>query len=128
MTNVTGIVFDLDNTLWDCDPVIMRAEQKFYQWLLIKHQLRKEWMYQVAFDVGSLHKNKSNFDSEFIEEGFNVFWQERNNVVFYEGALDMLERLSKRYSLGKLIPWPGGKYPSGVIRKHSELEDKICQL
>ena len=230
------IVFDLDNTLWDCDPVIIRAEQKFYQWLLIKYpqitekfsqeslvehrvsymqtkadlhhnltQLRKEWMYQVAFDVGSLHKNKSNFDSEFIEEGFNVFWQERNNVVFYEGALDMLERLSKRYSLGvitngnasvdyigighffdfslssenagvskphedifhqairlsnyqvenmlyvgddpkcdvlgpqkigmkaiwynpKLIPWPGGKYPSGVIRKHSELEDKICQL
>ena len=27
------IAFDLDDTLWECHPVILNAEQKFYNWL-----------------------------------------------------------------------------------------------
>ncbi len=27
------IAFDLDNTLWECDPLIIKAEQKFHLWL-----------------------------------------------------------------------------------------------
>ena len=27
------ITFDLDDTLWDCEPVILRAEQRFYDWV-----------------------------------------------------------------------------------------------
>ena len=27
------IAFDLDNTLWECDPLIINAEQYFYKWL-----------------------------------------------------------------------------------------------
>ena len=28
-----GLTFDLDDTLWDCAPVIARAEEAMYAWL-----------------------------------------------------------------------------------------------
>ena len=31
---ITAITFDLDNTLWDVDPVLIRAEQAQRDWLL----------------------------------------------------------------------------------------------
>ena len=117
------IAFDLDNTLWECDPVIEKAEQGFYQWLqsyypkitekyteenLVAHRmaymkekpechhdltsLRKSWMRFLADEV--------NYDHSYVESGFEVFWLKRNEVTFYDGALQMLERLSKNYSLG----------------------------
>ncbi len=121
------IAFDLDDTLWECHPVIERAEHRFYEWLqsyypkisqkyseaeLIAHRmdfmhahpdhrhdltyLRKQWMKQLAEEleyVTSSHKN-------FIEDGFEVFWLARNEVTFFEGSLQHLEKLSKHYSLG----------------------------
>ncbi|MEE9327642.1 MAG: HAD family hydrolase [Cocleimonas sp.] len=118
------VAFDLDNTLWDIDPVIEKAEQRFYQWLnsyypkitrkysdraLIKHRmaymqsqpetlrhdltlLRKSWMKHLADDVG--------LDYSFVENGFEIFWLARNEVTFYTDALETLENLSKRYTLG----------------------------
>lgn len=117
------IAFDLDNTLWAVNPVIARAEQGFYEWLksyypnvtekynseeLVKHRmeymqtkpechhnltdLRKNWMKSLADEVG--------YDHSYVEPGFDVFWSARNEVTFYKGALEMLERLSKNYSLG----------------------------
>lgn len=117
------IAFDLDDTLWECHPVIMRAEKRFYDWLkryypkicqkysedaLIKHRiaymqtrsdlqhdmtaLRKNWNQQLASEVG--------YDDSLVESGFEVFWLARNEVTFFEGALDLLEDLSKHYKLG----------------------------
>jgi len=119
------IAFDLDDTLWACHPVIKRAEQHFYDWLksyypkicqkysadtLIQHRtafihshpelshdmtvLRKDWMRKLAEEVDY------NIDDDFIETGFNIFWQARNEVTFFDGTLDILDDLSKRYSLG----------------------------
>ena len=117
------IAFDLDDTLWECHPVIQRAEQRFYDWLksyypkitqkysedaLIQHRiaymksrpelhhnltaLRKNWTRQLASEV--------NYDDSLIEPGFEVFWLARNQVTFFDGALEQLEALSKRYKLG----------------------------
>lgn len=117
------IAFDLDNTLWECDPLIIRAEQKFYDWLteyypkitnkysndhLIAHRiafmkahpeqhhnltdLRKDWMRQLASEF--------SMDTEFVEPGFYEFWRHRNQVSFYDGVLEVLEKLAKNYSLG----------------------------
>lgn len=119
------IAFDLDDTLWACHPVIKHAEQCFYDWLksyypkicqkyssdaLIQHRtefiyahselshdmtaLRKNWMQKLADEVGYIS------DDDFIETGFNVFWQARNEVTFFDDTLDILDDLSKRYSLG----------------------------
>jgi len=126
------IAFDLDNTLWDCDSLIVKAEQHFYAWLkdvfpqitskmteseLVEHRmaymqnypelhhnltiLRKNWMRQIAEEIGGISfKDETTFVAEYIEAGFHVFWHQRNNVIFYDGVLDMLESLSKKYSLG----------------------------
>ena len=121
------IAFDLDDTLWECQPVIERAEQRFYAWLqsyypkisqkyseaeLITHRmafmhthpnkrhdltyLRKQWMLQLADEVGIPLKN----NNRFIEDGFEVFWLARNEVTFFDDTLDILEQLSQRFSLG----------------------------
>lgn len=128
---VRCIIFDLDNTLWDCDSLIVRAEEQFYLWLqseypqisnqyepadLLLHRmdyfktrpdqlhnltaLRKDWMRQLAVDVGITVTNEQHFEMNFIEKGFQVFWAERNKVVFYDGVMEMLESLSQQYSLG----------------------------
>ncbi len=117
------IAFDLDDTLWECHPVIQRAEQKFYDWLesyypkisrkysaasLIEHRiafmqtnqdnkhdltwLRKRWMEKLAAEVG--------YDNTLVEPGFEVFWLARNEVTLFDGALEVLESLSRNYSLG----------------------------
>jgi len=71
------IAFDLDNTLWDCES------------------------FQIATELGDVKTNdQATFEAEFIEKGFHVFWHQRNNVVFYDGVIAMLERLSQKYSLG----------------------------
>ena len=33
MDNIRTITIDLDDTLWEIHPVIMRAEQRLYEWL-----------------------------------------------------------------------------------------------
>lgn len=121
------IAFDLDDTLWECHPVIEHAEHRFYEWLqsyypkisqkyseadLITHRmtfmhsnpdnrhdlttLRKQWMMQLANEVGYDLKQ----DKSFVENGFEVFWLARNEVTFFDGTLMHLEALSARYSLG----------------------------
>ena len=45
-------------------------------------------------------KDEVTFEADYIEAGFQVFWHQRNNVIFYDGVLDMLANLSKKYSLG----------------------------
>src|SRR5688572_17253990 len=32
-SNIRAVAFDLDNTLWDIEPVISRAEARLYEWL-----------------------------------------------------------------------------------------------
>lgn len=118
------ITFDLDDTLWECHPVIEQAEQRFYQWLVSSYpkitekyseaeliadrmafmrsrpesqhhnltKLRKSWMKHLA--------NNAGYDYSLVEPGFEVFWLARNEVTFYEGALDILEKLSNNYTLG----------------------------
>ena len=33
LSNVRAVAFDLDNTLWDVEPVIARAEIRLHDWL-----------------------------------------------------------------------------------------------
>jgi putative hydrolase of the HAD superfamily len=125
------IVFDLDNTLWECDPLIIKAEKKFYLWLKATYpeitnsfteealiadrmsyiqarpelhydltSLRKNWMRHIAAKIVGMSTDEDEFERAYVETGFQIFWQERNNVIFYDGVIDMLENLSQKYSLG----------------------------
>lgn len=121
------IAFDLDDTLWECHPVIERAERQFYKWLqsyypkisqkyseaeLIAHRMafmqshpdnRHDLTYlrkQWMMQLANEAGLNLKHDDSFIENGFEVFWLARNEVTFYDDTLDILEQLSARYSLG----------------------------
>lgn len=117
------IAFDLDDTLWECHPIIKRAEQRFYDWLKIVYpkicqkysevaliQHRMAYMQSQAdlhYDLTTLRKSwmriladEFGYDHMLAKSGFEVFWLARNEVTFFEGTLSILEDLASRYSLG----------------------------
>jgi len=121
------IAFDLDDTLWECHPVIERAEHRFYEWLESyypkisqKYSEAELITHRMAFmrshpdnrhDLTYLRKawmmqlaDEVGYDlkqdKSFISNGFEVFWLARNDVTFFEGTLDLLDQLSTRYTLG----------------------------
>ena len=121
--SIKCIAFDLDDTLWECHPVIERAEQRFYEWLninqpkitqkytasaLIDHRVKfMQAQANNLHDLTALRKNwmrqlaaEVGYDDSHIDAGFEVFWLARNEVTFFEQTLDILKDLATRYSLG----------------------------
>ena len=124
-SDIKSICFDLDDTLWDCAPVIDRAERRFYHWLqehyprvaerydfdaLIDYRIEHfgahpEWHH----DLTQLRKNwlmtlaeEAGYDDTLVEPGFKVFWLARNEVEFFEQSEDVLDRLTGLYRLGSM--------------------------
>ena len=121
--SIKCIAFDLDDTLWECHPVIVRAEQRFYDWLaiyypnitqkytapqLIEHRMvfmreqnenKHDLTYLRKFWMERLAA-EVGYDSSYIESGFEVFWLARNEVTFFDGTLDILHNLSTKFTLG----------------------------
>jgi 2-haloalkanoic acid dehalogenase type II len=122
---IRAICFDLDNTLWDVWPTIMRAEQATYAFLTeryprIAHRYSIEGLRAERERIAAQHAHRSH-DFTFIriatlqacaesvgysepvgDEAFEVFFRERNNVSFYRDALPVLEQLHGRYRLFSL--------------------------
>ena len=123
------ITFDLDNTLWDVEPALLRAEDAQRDWLLehrpgsietydhdslwefkksvwkrhpelVHHvsQMRIEMLYQMQLAAGYDEK----LSRAGAEEAFEAFLQERHKVTLYEEALEVLEQLAGRFTLGAL--------------------------
>lgn len=127
--SIKVITFDLDNTLWDVEPVIVRAELAQYQWLQ-KHRPRlveQFSMEQLRDFKNSFYRDNPQFAHQISElriqalitlqrsvgytqaesergatDAFGEFMHWRHQVTFYETALDMLEQLSEHYTLGAL--------------------------
>lgn len=123
MTTIRCITFDLDDTLWDCWPIIEKAEKTLYEWLdkhfprvthnrdfntLLQHRIqfvkdrpnRLHNLTQLRKEWLSQLAHEHDYKEQDCAEGYQVFWLARNDVVFLEGILDTLERLNKDYSLG----------------------------
>ncbi|MFK8048656.1 MAG: HAD family hydrolase [Halioglobus sp.] len=123
------ITFDLDNTLWQVEPVLLRAEEGQRQWLLanrpgtiehydhdalwelkksvwkrhpeLAHQISKiriQLLYEMQIAAGFSEQESLSG----AEQAFNVFLDLRHEVVLYEEALDVLQRLAGQYTLGAL--------------------------
>ena len=123
------ITFDLDNTLWDVDPALLRAEQVQREWLL-EHRpgaidaYDHEGLWEFKKSVWERHPHLLHHVSQMriqmlyelqlaagygesdaragAEQAFEAFLQERHKVVLYEEALGVLEQLASRYTLGAL--------------------------
>jgi HAD superfamily hydrolase (TIGR01549 family) len=127
--SISVITFDLDNTLWDVEPTLIKAEQVQQAWLLqhrpgaaeaydhqalwefkksvwkrhphlLHHvsQMRIQMLYELQVAAGYPEDEARTC----AQQAFAVFLQERHNVVLYEEALDVLQLLARRYTLGAL--------------------------
>ena len=123
------ITFDLDNTLWDVEPALLRAEDAQRDWLLehrpgaiedydhdalwrFKQSVWKrhpELLHHVSqmrivmlFELQLAAGYGENEARAGAEQAFAAFLEERHRVTLYEEALEVLEQLAGRYTLGAL--------------------------
>jgi putative hydrolase of the HAD superfamily len=123
------VTFDLDNTLWDVEPALLRAEASQQAWLArhrpgaaehLDHDALFEFKKSVwkrhpelahnvtAMRIQTLFELQVNagYDEETAREGarlaFDAFLAERHKVELYEEALAVLEQLARNYILGAL--------------------------
>lgn len=118
--------FDLDNTLWDVDSIIIKAEQQMRQWLA-EHtpeahaayqpdnlqRLRERVVQDHPHAITDLSFMRIQLLFELMQEcgygvresrhnaeqAFDVFFAGRNTIEFYPGALDTLHTLAESYRL-----------------------------
>ena len=127
--SITVITFDLDNTLWDVEPALIRAEQAQQAWLLehrpgaveaFDHEALFEFKKSVWKRHPELVHHVSQMRTQTLKElqlaagydektaaagaraAFNIFLAERHKVQLYEEALGVLEELARDYTLGAL--------------------------
>jgi 2-haloalkanoic acid dehalogenase type II len=123
------ITFDLDNTLWDVGHVIRHAESRMNAWLdervpEYRRQLNVEVLQalraaalrerpEVSHDVSALREEvlyrgmrRLGLDETqaraHAAEAFQTFYRARQQVVFFEHALESLADLAGRYRLAAL--------------------------
>ena len=123
------VTFDLDNTLWDVEPVLLRAEQAQYRWLeehrpRVTREFDVDGLRRLRMRTFELHPELAHHISELrrralydvqihcgysdtlaragAEEAFDEFLVVRHQVEPYERALEVLEELAKSYTLGAL--------------------------
>jgi putative hydrolase of the HAD superfamily len=126
---ISVITFDLDNTLWDVEPALLRAEDAQQDWLrqhrpgtveALDHEALFEFKKSVwrrhpellhnvtAMRIQTLYELQVNAgygDTEAREgatQAFDVFLAQRHRVELYEEALGVLEELARDYTLGAL--------------------------
>ena len=122
MRDVTAVIFDLDDTLWDVGPVILRAERAMMRFLaaryprvLERHTLdsMRELRVRMALDHPAMrhdftwlrtqallaHAREAGYPEHMAAEAFEVFYGARNEVVLYDDVLPALGWLSGRYRL-----------------------------
>jgi putative hydrolase of the HAD superfamily len=122
MREVQAIIFDLDDTLWEVGPVIVRAEHAMraflaerYPRVLEQHSLdsMRDLRARIALEQPAMrhdftwlrreslrrHAAEAGYPEQMAEEAFEVFFRARNQVELYDDVLPALERLQGRFRL-----------------------------
>lgn len=119
------VTFDLDDTLWECGPILLAAEEAFYDWIrihyppiaqcyslvdLVAH--RREFFRrfpEMEHDLTGLRRrwmrhlaDSFGFGPELVDSGFRVFWEHRNAVTLFEEAHAVLDAMRERYAVGAI--------------------------
>ncbi len=125
LRGVRAIFFDLDNTLWAADPVLLRAEQKQSDWLQLNYpkiserfppvtlrHLRQEVLDrhpEIAHDLSQVRLRtlraaalSCGYPESVARECFEVFFAARNEVVLFPDVIPALKRLRTRLVVGSL--------------------------
>ncbi len=120
--DVQAIIFDLDDTLWEVGPVIVRAEHAMlaflaerYPRVLERHTLdsMRDVRARMALEHPAMrhdftwlrleslrhHAREAGYPEAMAQEAFEVFYRTRNEVTLYDDVLPALEQLSVRFRL-----------------------------
>jgi hypothetical protein len=110
---IDALIFDLDNTLWDVGPVIVRAEQMLadflaeaYPRVLERHtlasmrELRSRLMLEepamlhdftwLRLEMLRRLAREADYPESMAQQAFEVFYRARNEVVLYDDVLPAL--------------------------------------
>ncbi len=122
-SKIRCVVFDLDDTLWPCEPTILNAETELYAWLeSLYPRITDEYSLQgmreqrasfaiqnphIAHDFTALRKQslaylaeKFDYPADLAIDGLAVFRQHRNKVTLYDDALPTLHTLNSHFKTG----------------------------
>jgi putative hydrolase of the HAD superfamily len=129
LPKIKVITFDLDNTLWDVERVMIKAEQHLRSWLMAEvPEVMEQYSGEALRDLRAavLEKNPklvhdlSKLRREVIyqairqcgygrieagtraDAAFAEFYDARHRVEYFEGALETLAKLAENYLLGAL--------------------------
>jgi FMN hydrolase / 5-amino-6-(5-phospho-D-ribitylamino)uracil phosphatase len=125
LRDIRAVAFDLDNTLWDVGPVIVRAEQCLHDWLrehcpriaarvsIAEMRAARERLARREPDRAhdftylrvtalAAHARECGYEEEVAERAFEVFFAARNELQPYADVQPALARLSRRYPLASL--------------------------
>jgi putative hydrolase of the HAD superfamily len=122
MQRISAICFDLDNTLWDVWPAIVRAEQEMYAFLQQRYpriaarysvealrtererviddepHMRHDFTYLRKASLARCAQ-AVGYGAPVAEEAFEVFFRARNSVTLYQDVPGALNSLRKRFRL-----------------------------
>jgi len=120
------ITFDLDNTLWDVERVMIKAEQRLHRWLTVEvpevaehyagdalNELRTAVLAENPGLIHDLSKLRREVIYQAIREcgyehgeagsladaAFAEFYEARHRVEYFEGALETLATLAENHLL-----------------------------
>ena len=120
---IKAISLDLDDTLWPVWPTIGRAEETLAAWLAQKapqtaplcaipgyqRQIREEMPKlrpDLVNDLSALRREairvllqRAGEDPNLAEPAFEVFFEARQNVIFFEDAMPALDFLKSKYPM-----------------------------
>ena len=122
MPQIDALIFDLDNTLWDVGPVILRAERMLIEFLAREYprvtqrhtaESMRDLRARMALEHPSMRHDftwlrqealrrlarEARYPEAMAEEGFEVFFRARNEVALYDDVLPALSQLSPRWRL-----------------------------
>ena len=124
-SDVKCITFDLDDTLWECEPVIRRAEEALYAWLqehypLIADSYSLEELTQqrrmllveredLRHDMTALRRawisrlaSEFGYSQDLVEPAVRWFRKHRNQVELFDEVESLLKRLGESYTIGAI--------------------------
>lgn len=122
MSGIRAVIFDLDNTLWDVYPVILRAEHAMHEFLLrnfprvtdrhdlksmrdvrarmaIQHPQMGHDFTWLRLEALRHHAREAGYDESMADEAFAVFYRARNQVTLYDDVRPALDALVRNYRL-----------------------------
>jgi FMN hydrolase / 5-amino-6-(5-phospho-D-ribitylamino)uracil phosphatase len=125
LSNVCAIAFDLDNTLWDVEPVLARAEARLYAWLQThcprmtarlsledmkgaRAQLARREPHNahdftyLRISALAMHAREHGYEEGIATRAFEVFLAARCEVAVFADVQPALTRLKSRYALASL--------------------------